>query len=170
MAFEFKASFSPKFNVKEIVHQTIEKQWIEFQFRAFELGETMLSYMQTYIASQIKGDTSSGNLVRSIKLYNEAGAGEAKVAWGIGLMTEMNVLAPYWKLINYGGVTWKGDYHFVPGHFEGNKFVYVPNSKDGEMLPSGVKTVIKGMNYIESTRMELDREINKILKQLSVSK
>ena len=163
----FSATFDPKFDAKLIYDEIIAKNWFEIQLRVYELGNDMLSYMQQYITAQIKGKDSTGNLVRSIKLHAEAGAGEGTVAWGIGYIPEMNKIAPYWRLMNYGGSTWHGDYHFVPGFFSGDKFVYNPTIKEGKALPSGVKGVITPMNYIDVTRMQADRELNKILRSLT---
>ena len=158
-------SITPNFDSKIIYNEFIEKNWFEFQSALFDAGNTMLSYMQQYITSKVKGE-STGNLVRSIKLYQEAGAGTASVSWGIGLISEMNALAPYWHIIDVGGSGFKGDYHFVPGFFNGNKFVYNPMIAEGKSLPSGVKGIIKPMHYVDATRLQLDREIQRIIQSL----
>jgi len=158
-------TITPKFDSKIIYNEFIEKNWFEFQEQLFDAGNKMLSYMQGFIASKIKGE-STGNLVRSIKLYSEAGAGTAEVSWGIGLISEMDAIAPYWHIIDVGGSSFSGDYHFVPGFFEGNKFKYNPMMAEGKSLPSGVKGIITPMHYISATRLELDREIQRIIQSL----
>jgi len=161
-------NITPKFDSKIIYHDWIEKDWFNFQNQLFEAGNTMLSYMQQYITSKIKGE-SSGNLVRSIKFYGVAGSGTGMISWGIGLIPEMDALAPYWHIIDVGGSSFQGDYHFVPGRFHGtNKFTYMPGNSDGDgyMLPSGVKGVIKPMHFSDATRLELDREIQRIIQSL----
>ena len=158
-------NITPKFDSKIIYHDWIEKDWFNFQNQLFEAGNTMLSYMQNFIASKTKGE-SSGNLVRSIKFYGVAGAETGSVAWGIGLIPEMDVLAPYWHIIDVGGSSFQGDYHFVPGEFSGGKFTYIPGSTEGKMLPSGVKGVIKPMHYVDATRLQLDKEIQRIITSL----
>ena len=155
----------PHLDSKILYNEFIQKNWFEFQSELFEAGNKMLSYMQQYIASKIKGE-STGNLIRSIKLYSVAGAGTASVSWGIGLISEMDTLAPYWHIIDVGGSSFTGNYHFVPGFFDGSKFNYNPTMQEGKMLPSGVKGVIKPMNYIEATRLQLDREIQRIITSL----
>lgn len=163
-------NFTPKFDVIQIYNEMISKNWFEIQLKVYELGNEMLAYIQQYITSQIKSKDSTGNLVRSIKLDAQAGAGEGQVAWGIGYIPEMNKTAPYWRLMNYGGSTWQGDYHFTPGFFDGGKFIYNPMIKEGQSLPSGVKGVITPMNYIDVTRMQAERALNKILRELTSKK
>jgi hypothetical protein len=40
-------------------------------------------------------------------------------------------------------------------------------SKEGKMLPSGVKGIIKPMNYIEASRLTLDNEIINLINKLT---
>ena len=158
-------NITPKFDSKIIYHDWIEKDWFNFQNQLFEAGNTMLSYMQNFIASKTKGE-SSGNLVRSIKFYGVAGSGTGMISWGIGLIPEMDALAPYWHIIDVGGSSFQGDYHFVPGFFDGKTFKYNPMMAEGKSLPSGVKGIIKPMHYISATRLQLDREIQRIIQSL----
>ena len=158
-------SITPYLDSKILYNELVQKNWFEFQSQLFEAGNTMLSYMQQYIASKIKGE-SSGNLIRSIRFYGTAVAGTGSVNWGIGLISEMDALAPYWHIIDVGGSSFQGDYHFVPGFFDGKTFNYVPGSEEGRMLPSGVKGVIKPMHYVDATRLQLDKEIQRIITSL----
>jgi hypothetical protein len=160
------ASFTPKFDSKTIYNEFIGKEWFKFQLLAYELGEHILQYLQTYINSHAKKE-HTGNLANAMTLERHAGAGEAQVSWGIGKISDLNIQVPYWKIINYGGSGWHGDYHFTPGFFNGDVFKYNPMMPEGKMLPSGVKGIIKPMNYVEASRMQLDRELNIIIKALT---
>lgn len=176
------ASIYPKFNVTEIYNEFIEKDWFKFQELVYELGEHTLSYIQNFINSRTHREGRTGNLANSIKKYDlpHTGAGEASVGWGIGLISEMNELAPYWYLLNFGGLTAIAkEGRGVGGSFNGEapdstkrgtnvgtqRFTQESNSFF--MMP---KSPIKGLNYIENTRQKLDAEINKILLYLQTHK
>jgi hypothetical protein len=161
------ASFTPKFNVNAIMSEWIQKDWFQFQYAIHELGTEMLNYMQGFITERRKHPATTGRLINSIKLYQFGGFGQAETGWGIGDMSVMSKIAPYWYLINFGGSTFRGDYHFTPGYFEGGIFTYVPNSHEGKMLPSGVKGIIKPMNYIEASRLQLNNEIMNLLNKMA---
>jgi hypothetical protein len=162
-------SVYPHFDANAIYRDVIFLDWFKFQNLIGELSGHTLSYLQTYINSHSQKD-HSGNLANTMKVEMPSGAGEAQVSWGIGKIADLDQFAPYWRIINYGGSGFKGDYHFVPGFFNGNKFTYNPMMPEGKMLPSGVKGLIKPMNYIEATHLNLDREINIILKSLKTLK
>ena len=165
MRFSITATITPKFDSKIIYREWIERDWIEFQDSAYSLGEKMLSFMHQVIANKSKSDKDklTGDLVRSIKLYGTAGAGQSEIWWGIGKIAE---LEKYWGIINFGGSGWNGMYHIVPGEFENGKFNYDPTSKKGKRLPSGVKGIIAPMNYVGETTLQLDSELMNILKTI----
>jgi len=156
----------PKFNAQLIYQEVVGAQWIKFQNLVEILGHHLLGYLQTYINARSHTNRTIGNLAKSMELEVLAEAGTASIGWGIGKIATLDMLAPYWYIINYGGSSWKGDYHFVGGEFVGNKFEYMPYSGKGAMLPSGIKGTIIPMNYIEATRFQLDAEINIILQSL----
>jgi len=161
------AEITPRFDVRAIVLEAIEIPFVTLEGEITDLAVTMLSYLQTYINSHSqKGHT--GNLANSMKIdYFLQTQGELPSrGWGIGHKLYLEVFAPYWYLINYGGSSFKGEYHFVPGFFNGNKFVYNPMIAEGKSLPSGVKGYIIPMNYIEASKNELDRQINQIIQSL----
>ena len=161
------AKFTPKFNVQEIFSEWIQKDWYEFQYQVQELGNEMLTYMQGYInTSRKRPSEATGNLNNSIKLYPFGGFGMAEIGWGIGDMSIMSKLAPYWYLINFGGSSFKGNYHFTPGFFDGGVFKYNPMIAEGKILPSGVKGVIKPMNYIDASQVQLNNRINIIINNI----
>jgi len=181
MEYTFKAEITPKFKIEEIYTDTIGKDWIRFQELVAELGEHILAYMQNYINSHISRAESNGTLANAMKLDVVAGAGEASVGWGIGYMPTLDVEVPYWYLINFGGLTTIAkEGRGVGGYFGGG------DAPDSIKRGSGVgtqrfheemntfmmfpKSPIKPMNYIENSRQQLDREINKILQFIRTRK
>lgn len=184
MKFDWKFTVTPKFSHTEIVHEVIERTWFRFQELVAELGEHILSYLQTYINAHSRRDGKTGNLANAMTL--DTFVGPATVGWGIGKIADLNGRVPYWRLINFGGLTWaaktgKG----VPGFFGagnapdksqrgsgvGTERFHYQTTEYGEasymMFP---KTAIKPMNYVEATRMQLDRELQKILIYLTSHK
>ena len=161
------ASFSPKFDAKTIYLEAVKIPFVKLEAELTDLADTMLSYLQTYINSNSQRE-HSGNLANSMKIdYTSQKGGEApSMGWGIGKFSDLDKLAPYWYLINYGGSSFKGDYHFVPGFFNGNKFTYNPMIAEGKSLPSGVKGIIAPMHYVDVSRIQLDKEIQRILTSL----
>jgi hypothetical protein len=178
MNIAFKATMKPDFKFEKIIEESVKRPWIDFQTAVDELSENMLAYMQTYITSHINREGSTGNLVRSIKRYKEwnTPGPEPSIFVGIGLISEMNELAPYWALLNYGGMSFAA--HFgqgVGGHFNGNppdsnkagtgvgkeRFTWAPYT-DGSfvMFP---KNPINAINYIENTKLKLDIELQALM-------
>jgi hypothetical protein len=89
----------------------------------------------------------------------------------IGSIQELNAKAPYWKLINNGGVVpSNGEAHFVPGFFMSKMFRYQGGSTSGrgKTLQSG-GAVIDGMHYIEATKKWAKTYISKFIKNLNKS-
>jgi hypothetical protein len=183
MQFSITASITPQFDSKIIYHETIEKDWMIFQSEAYSLGEKMLAYMRNYIADNSKRSGKTGNLIQAIKLYGQAGAGTAQIWWGIGHIPELNSIAKYWTLLNFGGMSWAGlTGKAVPGSFDGHapdfnmagtgvgneRFTHSPyikneHGKEGNYFMH-VHSPIKGINYIESTTLMLDNELQNLIK------
>ena len=169
MEFSFKVELTPEYNVHSIYSDWIEKDWALFQEAIDDLGQEMLDYIHGVIDKNAKYKTKakSSKLMNSIKLYRNRNIGGAEIGWGIGLKSEMNQLAPYWYLVNFGGLTWKGEYHITPGSFdEGGIFQYDPSSKKGKRLPSGTKGINYPLNYIQESQNQLDREVIMILTKI----
>lgn len=180
MDFNLKIDITPKFQATEIVHEIVEKTWFRFQVLAVELGSHILTYLQTYINAHTRRDGATGNLANAMTLDIDSTAGQAQVSWGIGHIPTLNSKVPYWRLINFGGLTWAAKTgRGVPGFFgTGNapdptkrgtavgteRFVYDTSDKHSMMFP---KSPIKPMNYVEATRMQLDNELQKILTYLT---
>lgn len=169
-------NWKPIFNAKEIVDEFIGKHWIEVETEITLLGEEILSYMQQFITSRIHRDGSTGNLVKSINIEYWANKGvESPFAgWGIGKMSDMDKEAPYWYLINYGGMSFVANFGMgIGGSFNGE-------APDPMKAGSGVgtqrfgagnfvmfpKSPILPMGYIEASRLELDKNINLIIQKL----
>lgn len=183
MEFSLHAEFTPKFKVNEIYNDWIERDWFIFQEAVFDLGKEMLDYIHKLITDKSHREGKTGTLNKSIKLYPNVGM--AEVGWGIGKMSEMSSLAPYWYLLNFGGMSWAGLTGMaVPGKFNGHApdsnmagtgvgtehFDYTPYSKmahgKDELTFMHVKNPIKGMNYIQESQMQLDRELATILNKI----
>jgi len=155
---------TPRFDVRAIVREAIEIPFVTLEGDITDLAGTMLAYLQTYINSHSQ-KSHTGNLANSMKIdyFSQKGGELPSRGWGIGHKLYLEVFAPYWYLINYGGSCFKGDYHFVPGFFDGKIFKYNPMIAEGKSLPSGVKGYIIPMHYIEASKDELDRQINQII-------
>jgi hypothetical protein len=173
---EFQVTFSPQFNVKTIYDESIGElagTWLSALF--YELADNMLTYIQGFINSNSHREGQTGNLARSIKLYRGTFKELGEISWGIGLISEMNQLAPYWYLINFGGLTTIAkEGRGVGGYFDGeeppdkskrgtnvgtDKFIQARNNFF--MFP---KSPIRPMNYIENTRLRLEFQIENIIK------
>jgi hypothetical protein len=151
------------------------EQWaqdIQFKFIKVMEGTAILSdetrdYMRNTIQMNKRREGSANRLERSINSYKES-----NTAYGVGLITEMDTYAPYWKLINWGGfVSEKA--RRVPGYFGNNEppsfgykgtgigwqsFTYTPNEASadrGGTFFMKVDSPIMAMNYIEKTTMWL---------------
>ena len=183
MDFTLTAELTPKFNVTEIYNDWIQRDWFLFQEKVFDLGQEMLDYIHKLISDKSHRDGKTGRLNNSIKLYPTVGM--AEVGWGIGKMSEMSSLAPYWYLLNFGGMSWAGlTGQAVPGKFDGHPpdpnmsgtgvgsehFDYIPYTRMAhgkeELSFMHVKNPIKPMNYIQESQMQLDRELSTILNNL----
>ena len=172
-------SITPKFDSKEIYEEAIGQSWFRFQNLVAELGQHILSYLQTYINANSHREGKTGNLANAMKL--DLIAGEGMVGWGIGKIEDLNKNVPYWYLINFGGLTTIArEGRGVGGYFG------TGDAPDSKYRGTGVgsqrftqardyfimkpKSPIKGMNYIESTRMRLDQELQTILTFLMTHK
>lgn len=171
---EFKVTFTPKFDSKIIYYESIVKPsaWLSSLF--YELGDTIFAYMQEYISSRIRREGKTGNLANSIKLYHFPSKELGVTEWGIGFIPEMSAQAPYWALINFGGLTpIAREGRGVSGYFG------LGDAPDPTKRGTGVGTQrftqarnkffmrptspIKPMNYIESSRFRTELEINRII-------
>jgi len=132
---------------------------IQVMFRTAEqasidLGNKSRDHMRTVITTNIKRKAgSTGNLAKSIDTVVEAGG---KVV-GVGYIPEMDQIAPYWYLVNYGGMNAAARQgRTLMGNFEGS----TPSSKnDGTQsffqtapfYPMTPKKPVVAMNYISKT-------------------
>ncbi len=177
-----KMQITPKFNVREIMQDTLGKFWFEFQLQAFALGKKTQHYMRHYINNNRKRQGGSGNLAKSINFDSKAGSGLGRVEWGVGYIPNLQTRAPYWYVVNYGKTISGKPYvpfhgNFVPGRFSGGdgrpkseyagkgveSFIYQPNSGKG-MFP---KSPIRPINYIQATRHKMNMGLRAILLKLN---
>lgn len=181
-----RAKVTPKFNVAEIMKDTIEKDWMLFQNEAFEMGKKLTSYMQSYVNSNRHREGGTGNLAKAIKFYGKTGAGF--ISWGIGKISYLTTKVPYWYVVNYGFMT-TGE-RFIPkgglGYFNGGR------APDSSLIGSGTerwhgteteatlgenfgfylkpKTPVRPINYIQATQHQLGAEFKQLLAKLRGSK
>ena len=172
-------TISPKFNVREIMSKTIERDWINFQSGAFDMGKRLHTYMQTYINSHRKRRGGTGNLSKSVNFETLAGAGMGSIFWGIG---NINLLPAYYYVINYGKmitgepfIPFRGQR--VPGSFEGGRpksglrgGVERFNRGDGSGFSMKPGSVVRPMNYIQATRARLNANLNALLLRLKAGR
>lgn len=142
-----------------------------------ELPETVkqgTKYMRSVIRTQKHRAGSSGNLEKSIKSH--ATIGSESVAIGIGLISLLDSKAPYWYLINYGGMV-SPEARRVPGVFNNadppsaglggtgvgtEEFTYKPQSErsgSDTFFLMNVGSPIAPMNYIQKTAQWLYRRL-----------
>ena len=170
-----KITVTPKFSVRQIINETIRKDWFIFQAEAFALGQRTQSYMQNYIRNNAKRRGVTGKLAKSIDLVAQTGAGF--VSWGVGTIAN---LPPYWYVINYGKMITGADFipgggKFIPGSFEGSrpeaglaggaqKFNY----NDGTGFGMIAKRPVRPMNYIQMTHARLNANLRNLINRLRV--
>jgi len=166
----------PKFSAKQIMNETVSKQWFLLQYEVYKLGHRTKSYIQNYINSHRKRKGGSGKLAKAMELTMRAGIGRGQVFWGIGNINKLNTAVPYWYVINYGKkVTGQpfvpGGGKMVPGSFEGD----APNGnlegRGTQQFKKGNQYAIKPgivrpINYISSTYKYLNKEFTLLLAKL----
>ena len=168
---------TPRFSARQIIDETITKSWFEFQNEAYLLGNRMATYMQNYINSNRHRRGGTGNLAKAMQFQGFSGAGI--VSWGIGFIPS---LPKYWYVINYGKMVSgepfvPGRGRFMPGSFEGNKpdsalkdGVERFNYGDGSGFGMKAKSVVRPMNYIQSTQARLDANLTALLARIRMGK
>jgi len=169
-----RLKITPQFSVKEIIDQSIGKDWYLLQDQAFDMGKKLTSYMQNYINSHRKRSGGTGNLAKQIKFYGKAGAGLGKIEWGIGRIATLNRSARYWYVLNFGKMV--TGQRFTPpattGSFEGQ-------APDSSLIGKGTqrlvrdnkfyinpKAPIRPINYIQATQAKMGQELGRLLAKL----
>lgn len=125
-------------------------------------AKNVVDEMQSFIKSNARRE-STGKLGKAITAEETF---STPTSFGIGIIniSKMDQEVPYWYLINYGGTPkFGGNYHFVPGEFNGKIFDYQPGSSEGKMLPSGIHGSVHPMNYIEAGISLMQSEINELI-------
>ena len=80
----------------------VENQFISSKGAARELGNIAQERMRANIKESLQRDGSTGALSDSIKVHIED-VGKVRIV-GVGKIAEMNTMAPYWYIVNYGGL------------------------------------------------------------------
>ncbi len=162
-----------KIRVSGVTPQMLEKD-IKFKFVTVKKGLSVLArltqnHMRTIIKSKKKRAGSKGNLEKNILVYEENSKGKHKRV-GVGLISHLNKYAPYWSLINRGGLSGVAKQgKWVPGYFGDHEspqsaykgtgkgtqqFFYTPYASSSDTGPTffmKVESPIKPMFYIEKT-------------------
>jgi len=166
---------TPQFNTKEIIDSTIKTRWFEFQMEVVEIGKRLHSYMVNYVNQNRKRSGGTGKLAGSIQFDWVVGPGT--ISWGIGLIS---TLPQYWYVVNYGKkITGEP---FIPGGGKYRPYLFTDGKADAQKRGKGtsqalgfrkrigplepVPSVIRPMNYIESTSGRLDAELATLFARL----
>jgi len=88
----------------EQLAQKVEMQFISVKDGLQVLAIQVRDTMRQNVINSIIRDGSTGNLVRAIEYYIEDNVGGGRTV-GIGSIPELNYMAPYWYLVNYGGLS-----------------------------------------------------------------
>jgi hypothetical protein len=141
----------------------VKGRWEGVNHNIEALAEASREHMVKTIQSNKHRDNGRSTLENSIQVYKE---GEGH--FGVGLIEDMNRMAPHWKIINYGGMV-APRAQKVPGFFDTNRpplggvnnevFTYLPRgqkifawggtSSNSSSFMMNVKRAITGINYIE---------------------
>lgn len=168
---------TPKFDVRQIMADTIRKDWFNFQNLAFESGLSIAKYMQDYINSRHRRRGASGNLANAIT-FESLSTAPARIGWGVGNISVLNAKAKYWYVVNYGKMVTgqafiPGKGKFIPGSFEGDAprsalkgGVQKFNYQDGSNMGMFPKNPIRPMNYIQASRRKFNKDLNLLLLQM----
>lgn len=93
---------------------------------------------------------------------------------GIGKIDKLNVLNQAWSFLNYGvtqtGETIPGDGKFVPGYWEGDKFMYSPMCGTGMVVKTPIFGLQNGqpLNYIQEGGNFMHHQIKSIIAKAQI--
>ncbi len=143
--------------------QEIAFKFITVQEGLKVLGEDTRNQMITHIQSNKKRAGSEGNLEKHILVHTEVQTKKRSVV-GVGLISLLNAYAPYWNILNYGGLSGVAQQgKLVPGYFGSfnapnpalkgtgvgrEHWEYTPGNAMFFMKP---ESPIAAVNYIEKT-------------------
>jgi len=137
----------------EEINKLVEK--VENEITMF--GYNVAATMRTTIAASTKRKPSSGNLAKNIT------AEKTQTGIGIGSILKLDSNAPYWKIVNDGGVippkTWgyfPGYTGPVTGHTGDERWTTTGSMKDWYIDP---QKPITPMYYIEQTVNWIDMRL-----------
>jgi len=172
MKMGMNMTITPKFTAREVMIP-LYKDWNSFKAFTMKLGMNIHNYMQNYINARRHRRGGTGNLANAINFVDLSTP--KTIGWGIGDINLLQKKAPYWYVINYGKkITGEpfipGGGKFVPGSFEGHASegalaggVEKFNYKDGSKMGIKPKSVIRPIDYIDSTWIMFNKQIAVLL-------
>jgi len=150
--------------------QKLQSVWFEFQSEAYDLINRTREYMISYVNSH-KVRPKSGNKLEDsiqVEIINTTGGLEM----GIGNIDKIQQIAPYWRILNFGGVSNTGHYVplgvFIPGEPKPSKQAF----RQGQWAVGAgkftfiAKRPIQGIHYIEESSNFLENNIKDLLNNL----
>ena len=138
----------------------VELQFVTLKNAMVNLGKETTDHMRMVISTQKhRRAGSEGNLEKNINFTIEDRPNKYVV--GVGSLTELNLSAPYWYIINYGGmstiaargITLYGNFEgsAPEGRFAGTGVGRQSFSQNLPAYPMTPKYPIWAMNYLEQT-------------------
>jgi len=158
-------------NLKELMFD-LKKNKSKMEGAILDLGSEIHTFMTSFIKSNLKRPGSTGNLIRSISYRGWTGVDN--FGFEIGDISVLNSQAPYWKVINDGGVVPPVSFGmFVPGDPQPSPSAFRQGrwfeSEGGEEFGHGwkmtPKRAIPAMNYIEQSHHLLRIKLASILRK-----
>jgi len=157
---------TPVFRTTEIMKDTLQTDWFQFQLHAHETGKALLHYIQAFINSNRKRSGGKGTLAKAMTLDILSTTGQ--IHWGLGNINTLNQRAKYWYVVNYGKKA-TGE-AFIPGGGRYRPIRFTDGPADPSKRGRGTARVtqmkritgdeprpsaIRPMNYIEATYQQL---------------
>jgi len=129
-----------------------------------DVANAARDHMRKTIKDNKRRGAGSGRLERAIQTHVETATGTVTIV-GVGLIELLDIYAPYWYLLNYGGMV-SPQARAVPGYFGNNRpplpglrgwlghesFTYTPleaSADRGGTFFMNVETPITPVHYIE---------------------
>ena len=134
------------------------------------LGHHTADKMREVIEDSRKNPARPGNkLENSILAETLNTTGGIEV--GIGRISKLVAEAPYWELINDGGVYVTKATHVVPTEFFGNDVnqPYIHKDTDFVTFKAGSTHTIEGIDFVGKSIRSLDRELTEVMKKLGAN-
>jgi len=149
---------------KEI--KNLKLEWEVFKKEAIKNGKILHNFIKDYIKRNTQTSNASNvHLADNIDFdYSDKGM---ILEIGIGTISILNQVVPWWYLVNYGGNHPMAG-NFLPGYWSsiGKKWIYDPGSNVGVKISENA--FIDGMNYIENTEAYGDNLNNNLINKFKI--